>query len=39
MRAVITAMPGCTEIVAATDADEPGEELADGIKESFQDCR
>jgi hypothetical protein len=38
MRAVIAAMPGGSEIVAATDADEPGEKLADGIRESFQDC-
>jgi hypothetical protein len=37
VRAAITAMPDGSEIVAATDADEAGVKLADGIRKIFQD--
>jgi hypothetical protein len=38
IRAAILGMPGGAEIVAATDADAAGRELAEGMKETFNAC-
>ena len=38
VRAAMLGMPGGAEIVAATDADQAGGQLANGLREIFNDC-
>jgi len=38
VRAAMLDMPGGSEIVAATDADEAGRQLTEGMREIFNDC-